>query len=94
MCHILYAVNDTLEHKKGTYTVTSGNTGEVVSNGEYDIAPNSFAQIGSIKADYSQKCMYMINWDGGCNHYISGNVPYDLEQYKKWFEIIKENYGF
>lgn len=89
----LYAVNDTLEPKSGTFAVECGNTGEIVLEGEYTIDANCFKKIGEIKADYSEKRMLMIKWNGGCNHYISGSVPFDLKQYRKWNKIIMENYN-
>ncbi len=87
--HDVYAVNDTLEPKCGKCTITNGETGEVVLEKEYTLAPNSYKVIGRVEADFSQKALYIIKWDGGFNHFITGYPPFDKDKFKKWHEIIK-----
>ena len=86
----LYAVNDTLTKQNGHFSVSDGETGEILLEGDYNIAENTRVKLGEIHADYSEKRLIMIRWDGGYNHYISGNIPFDLEKSKEWHEIIKK----
>ena len=87
--HPLYVVNDTLEPKKGKYTITDGETGEIIHEGEYEIGRNTYKRIAEIPCDFSQKRLLIIRWNGGYNHYITGSVPYDKKKFKLWNEIIE-----
>lgn len=88
----IYVVNDTLEAKCGNFEIIDADTSEVVYKGSYDVSKNTFKNVGKIKADYSEKRMLIIKWDNGCNHYLSGSVPFDFEKYKKWNEILMKEY--
>ena len=87
--HPLYVVNDTLTPKQGNYTITDGETGEIVTQGEYAIGANTYKKLTNIPCDFSQKRLLIIKWNGGYNHYITGSVPYDKAKFKLWNEIIE-----
>ena len=46
---------------------------------------------------YSDKKLLLINWEAngvkGFNHYVCGSPPLDLERYKMWLRIIREESG-
>lgn len=90
----IVASNDTLNKAEGEFSVYDAETNEVYLKGKISMEKNSNMQLGSIDAFYSQKRMLIIEWNVnsvvGRNHYIGYTVPYDKEQYKKWFEILKE----
>jgi len=88
--HNICAANDTMEEKHGKYTITKGETGEVVATGEYHLEPNSYKVIGRMDCDFSDKDLYIIKWEGGFNHYITGYPPFDKDKFKKWHEIINK----
>lgn len=84
----LYAENDTLETKSGTYEVSDIDTGEVLARGEFCIKPNSAEKIDSLRIYYSEKRFLVIKWNLNgktfFNHYLCGYPPFDFEQYKSW----------
>ena len=88
--HNICAANDTMEEKHGKYTITKGETGEIVATGEYHLEPNSYKVIGRMDCDFSDKDLYIIKWEGGFNHYITGYPPFDKDKFKKWHEIINK----
>lgn len=87
----IYAVNDTLKKASGHFSVINGETNELLLEGDYSVAENQRALLGKIPADYSEKRLIIIKWDGGFNHYISGFIPFDFDTYKKWLAIIKQH---
>lgn len=86
----VYAVNDTLEVRCGAFCVSDGETGESLLEGTFSIPANERVCLGRIPADYSEKRLLLLNWDGGKNHCISGMVPFDFERVKKWYALLSE----
>lgn len=90
----LFACNDTLEEKHGRVKVYDADTDETVFESDFVSPANSTAKIGNFPVYYSEKRMFIIKWtmacESGFNHYIAGNVPLDLAQYKIWLEKIRK----
>ncbi len=87
--HSVWAVNDTQEVKSGHCKVYDGETGEIFFECDYSIPPLSRVGLGSVKCDYSDKKLLIVRWDNGFNHYVTGSIPFDLDTYKRWYEILK-----
>ena len=85
----VYGVNDTLEEKKGQFSVICADTDEVLYEGEYRVSKCSKKLLCKIPNYISEKKCIIIKWDNGVNHYITGNVPYSLEKYREWFKKIR-----
>ena len=51
---------------------------------------SSPTEIGKLSTEYHEHKMYIIEWDIGTecgfNHYTTGFIPYNLEEYKGWIE--------
>ena len=93
----IVACNDTLIEKKGSYTITDGDTNEVLRSGSFKVNPNENKVIDDLEIFYSDKRLLILKWeiDGVQykNHYISGYPAFSLEKYKAWLEILKKEYG-
>lgn len=88
----LFACNDTLEEKSGTVTVTDADTKETMFARDFTAPANGTVKIGDFPVYYSEKRMFIIRWEtadgAGFNHYTAGNVPLDLETYKRWLKCL------
>ena len=88
-CSGVYALNDTRTERRGSFTVTDAETGEVVCSGCFTAAANASTKISSVPIYYSEQKMLIIDWtldDGstGRNHYLCGLPPFKLEKYTEW----------
>ncbi len=83
----LWGVNDTPNRVEEKVTVTDGDTGEVLFDGEVSLAPDSKTAITTLRL-YSKKRLLLISYKNGFNHYISGYPEYDADEYIRWYEII------
>jgi len=94
----VYAVNDTLEPRVGTFSVRDGESGEVLAEGDFSIEINGNERICDIPIMYSEQRLLLLTWEEngvrGFNHYICGTPPFSAERYKKWLEIIRQESGF
>lgn len=90
----VFVCNDTLVEKHGTVKVTDGESGEVMYEGVFDIGRNQVGKITEFPVYYSEQRLFIITWETGeekgFNHYVAGNVPFDLERYKKWLSLINK----
>ncbi len=80
----LVACSELRENTPLHYTITDVETGEVMLRGEGVARPDQVTVLGRIPYSASWKRLYKIEWDGGKNHYLCGNPPFDLETYRKW----------
>ena len=92
--HKVVLGNDSLQSGTVEYRVEDGDSGETLAEGTADIQPNENRTVALIRAKEGQKKLYILRWkfqgkEYG-NHYISGLVPFDLEQYKQWLKIIEQ----
>ena len=88
----LVVANDTFTPRTGTYTVTDGETGEVLAEGPFMVGANESRKVGSLPVFYSEKRLVLLklDYDGKTvwNHHIFGEVPFDLACAKVWQGII------
>ena len=96
----LYACNDTLTAKRGTFRVYDAETGVTLADGEFNAEENTSTQICAIPLFYSDKKLIMIEWKldkeypvehvaaCGRNHYLCGFPPFDLDTYMR---LVKEH---
>jgi beta-mannosidase len=84
--------NDTLTAYSGNYRLWDGETGEVLAEGRFTSPPNGIESLSRIRVSRGEKRLILIEWEIGgkksFNHYIHGNPPFRLEQYKGWLELI------
>ena len=95
----LYACNDTLTAKRGTFRVYDAETGVTLADGEFNAEENTSTQICAIPLFYSDKKLIMIEWKldkeypvehvaaCGRNHYLCGFPTFDLDTYMR---LVKE----
>jgi beta-mannosidase len=89
----LMLTNDSRTGSMVKYTVTDGDSGEILLAGEHLTAENGNLKLGTIKALPGEQRLFLIQWemDGVRygNHYVSGYVPFDFPKYLVWLEKIK-----
>lgn len=89
---VLKAVNDTGKEQVLTYKVTdyTGNN-RVVMEGSAVVGDGVLA-IDKIHYSQGAKKIYVIEWScgeySGKNHYLSGNPPFDLSEYKQFLKNV------
>lgn len=78
--------NDTREDTTITYKVTDVATDEVISEGTGLAYKDSVTVLASIPYSTSFKRFYKIQWQTphgeGKNHYLAGNPPFSLQEYR------------
>lgn len=89
----VYACNDTLQRKKGDFSVCDALTDEVLYSGTFDAKENASTLIARIPIYYSEQKILMFRWnmDGknGFNHYLCGYPPISFEVYKSFLQKHK-----
>lgn len=87
----IYACNDTLNVKRGHFTVKDAESGEILHGADFEAKENASTVLAKLPTYYSEKKMLIIEWevDGGVgyNHYTCGYPPFSLESYKR---LIKQ----
>ncbi len=82
--------NDSLEPAEVGYRITAG--GEVVSAGQFVAPANENWQVDHLRTFASDHRLYLIEWTAGGetfgNHYLAGQPPFSLEQYRTWLAEI------
>lgn len=90
--HDVYLCNDGCWSGHVQYTVTDGETGEVLLSGECDSAANQSARVGNIRILPGEQRLLLLRWtrDGKTfgNHYITGFPPFNAGRMILWQEII------
>ncbi len=86
-CAGVYALNDTLAEKRGTFSIKDANTEDVLVRADFSAAKNASTKIGSLPILYSEHKMLIIEWslesgERGINHYLCGYPPHSLCDYK------------
>ena len=93
----IVASNDTLETISGTYRVSDLESGKVFEEGDFVVEANSNKVLCSIPVMYSDKGMFLIEWNIGgkkyINHYLHGYPAFDFEKYKSWNEKLESIYN-
>jgi len=91
--HTLIVVNDTLHPVAGEVEVTDADSGNQLLHAAFTVEPNGKSVAGSVP-QVQQPAMWLIRWkiiDGSAflNHYLAGNRPFLLEQYRRWMNLLQ-----
>ena len=89
----LGVANDTRSDVSGTVTVTDVKTGNVVFKGSYEVVANGRKEIASLPQRQGQG-IFKISYTGRAgerleNHYLYGNAPFDLKEYRSLLKKTK-----
>ena len=83
--------NQTLDDVSGYVEVTDVESGKVIYKGDFDADANSAALIKKLPARKGQG-MLLVDYSVGdghyFNHYLYGEPPYKLDDYKNWMKKI------
>ena len=84
------ACNDTRDDVEVAYAIRDIGTGAAVAEGRGVASADHVTVLGRVPFSMGEKRFYVIEWrtDSGTgrNHYLAGNPPFDLEQYRRWLE--------
>ena len=86
------AVNDTREKKSGTVIIKDADSGIMKFSGSFEIPVNGKTVIGYIPEMAGQSMLlveYTIGNEKYTNHYLAGKVPFNLEDYQRWYKLLK-----
>ena len=86
----LTVVNDTRKPVSGKVEVKDLDSGKTVYKGKYDVAANGRTVITHIPERDGQG-MFLITYTGENgetlkNHYLYGDIPFNLDQYRDWLD--------
>ncbi len=92
--HDVITANSTLKPVKGHLKITDLDSEEVFLEKDFTAGANCNTKLGEIPLMYSDKGMFLIEWEleNGEKHfntYLYGLPKYDLEQYKGWLKKIE-----
>ena len=89
----VYACNDTLVKKSGTFKIYDAMTEEVLKEGNFEAAENTSTLIASLPIYYSEQRILIFEWDingeKGFNHYLCGFPPVSFAMYKEFLDKYK-----
>lgn len=89
--HPVIAVNDTREEKSGSVTVKDADSGETLFLASFTIPSNGKILVGNIP-EMPGNSMWLIDYTIGdesyTNHYLAGQVPFNLNDYKRWYKKL------
>ena len=89
----LVSVNDAGAEAELNYTVTELTTGELVHSARATV-PKGVKALLHIPYSQGEKKLYLMEWEQngqkGRNHYLAGNPPFSLEQYRSFLKRICE----
>jgi len=86
-CYYLRVDNQTLKDAAGEVEVTDVESGKTVYKGKFSVDANSTALVKKISARKGQGMLlvkYTVNGKQLANHYLYGEPPYKLDDYKNW----------
>ena len=93
----VFACNDTLTEKAGRVRIFDVETKEILLDKSFTAKANTSTLIGELPLYYSDKKFLIIEWtiDGktAYNHYLGGECPMSLPQYKKWLALYEAHSG-
>ena len=92
--HDIITANSTLETVKGKVKISDLDSGKVFFEKGFTADANCNTKLGEIPLMYSDKGMFLIEWEleNGekyFNTYLYGSPKYDLEQYKGWLKKLE-----
>ena len=86
--HDLVACNDTRQDLEFDYVVRDVATDEVVAQGHGLAEGDAVTALGRVPFSMGKRRFYVLEWTSplgqGRSHYLAGNPPFDLEQYRGW----------
>ena len=95
--HDVYLCNDGCWSGRVEYTVTDGESGEVLLSGACDSEANRTVKVGNLRVLPGEQRLFLLRWtrDGQTfgNHYITGFPPYNAGRMILWQEIIARSLG-
>jgi beta-mannosidase len=88
----LTAINDTGKQLNFSYTVKDyTDNNKLVLEGSGTVG-DSVLSVSDIAYSQGEKKIYIIDWDcgeySGRNHYLSGNPPFNLEEYRHFLQEV------
>lgn len=91
--HSLIVVNDTPHPAEGEVEIVDADSGAQLLTGVFSVEPNDKSVVGSLP-QVEQPALWLIHWRDGegrryLNHYLAGNRPYDLKQYRRWLRLLE-----
>jgi len=91
----LVVVNDSIEKVDLSYTVIDIDTGNIEIAGKGIAIADAVTKLGEIKSIRDSQKFLLINWEINgkqySNHFLTGNPPFDLYQYRNWVKL-KQNF--
>ena len=91
---VLVAVNETRTDRSIRFEVLDVQSKQVVTHGETVLAGDCAQFLAELQDCGLEQGMYQIRWTSGdeigCNHFLYGKPPYDLEAYRR---LLAESYG-
>jgi beta-mannosidase len=82
--------NDTREDVSIKLKITDVGADKVVLEAEGISRNNAVTPLGSLNYTMSKQTLYLIEWESaagnGRNHFLAGNPPFNLAQYKQWMK--------
>lgn len=92
----LVGANEYTENRRISYSVKDVESGAYVCSGETVLTLNAVTEIAEIPYPAGEQHFYLIEWHGkdgtGKNHYLCGEMPFDLNKYFELFEKSGLNY--
>jgi beta-mannosidase len=83
----LVAGNDSRSDFAGTYRMTDAQSGEALLAGSFVSKANQNTELAKMRVSRGEHKIFLIEWEAdgqaGRNHYLLGNPPFDLTDYKK-----------
>ncbi|MBT4820068.1 MAG: glycoside hydrolase family 2, partial [Lentisphaerae bacterium] len=88
--HRLVVTNDTRRPVIGNARVADADTGEVIAEAAFSVSANGIATVAEIpQATGNGMWLTETRLKDGCvlrNHYVTGELPMDLGDYKRWLD--------
>lgn len=92
--HSLLISNDTGKRANISFTISDGDTGETVVEGERSVPSGENLEIQKLFVMPGEQKLFLIKWfveeKAYGNHYITGFPPYDKEKMLRWLSMIKK----
>ena len=90
----VFACNDTLKEQNGSLRIFDAETNEPLLETAFCAKANASTKIGELNLFYSDKKFLIIEWtingQASYNHYLCGEFPFSLEQYKQWLTAYEK----
>jgi beta-mannosidase len=83
----VYILNDTRSPVKLSVKITDVESGAVIFETVSDAGADSSVIIGRIPYPRNRQRLLLLEWSGsvsGRNHYLSGEPPFNLDEYRTW----------